>query len=242
MNQEQTQIMDGTFGCQLQAMPFTYLSLPMGITKPWIEHFAPLMDRAERQLTTISSLTHARRLQLVNLILSSLPTYIMCLVMVPMEVQGIFDRARRHCLWRKSNSNARSKPLVAWRKCTRPKRKGGLGVINLKSQNIALLLKHLYKFYNNDIPWVNLIWDTYYSNREIPLAAGPKGSFWWKYIFKLCEIFRGIATCKVGNGESVLFWTDVSNDMLMQNKFPRLFSYAKKKDISVPQFLTHNQL
>jgi hypothetical protein len=104
-------------------------------------------------------------------------------------------------------------------------------------------LKHLDKFYNKkDIPWVNLIWDTYYSNGGIPHTAGPKGSFWWKDILKLCEIFRGIATYKVGSGDTVMFWTDVWNDMLMQNKFPRLFSYAKKKDISVAQFLTHNQL
>jgi hypothetical protein len=35
-----------------------------------------------------------------------------------------------------------------------------------------------------------------------------------------------------------MFW----NNMLMQHKFPRLFSYAKKKDILVAQFLTNNQL
>jgi hypothetical protein len=133
MSQQQAQIMAGTFGCQIQAMPFTYLALPMGITRPQIEHYAPLMDRAERQLTVISSLlTHVGRLQLVNSVFSSLPTYTMCSVMIPMEVHESFDRARRHCMWRKSDSNARYKSLVAWRKCTRPKRKGGLGVINLK--------------------------------------------------------------------------------------------------------------
>jgi hypothetical protein len=50
------------------------------------------------------------------------------------------------------------KPLVAWKKCSKPKNKGGLGIINLKTQNKALLLKHLDKFYNKkDIPWVKLI-------------------------------------------------------------------------------------
>jgi hypothetical protein len=39
------------------------------------------------------------------------------------------------------------KPLVAWKKCSKPKRKGRLGVINLRSQNKALLLKHLDKSY-----------------------------------------------------------------------------------------------
>jgi hypothetical protein len=44
-------------------------------------------------------------------------------------------RARRHCLWRGSHSNAKMKPLVACKKWSKPKRKGGLGIINLRSQN-----------------------------------------------------------------------------------------------------------
>jgi hypothetical protein len=99
MSQQQALTMARTFGCQIQTMPFTYLGLPMGSTKPRVEHFAPPMDRVERQLTAISSLlTHAGRLQLVNSVFSSLPTYTMCSVMVPMEVQENFDRARRHCM------------------------------------------------------------------------------------------------------------------------------------------------
>jgi hypothetical protein len=51
-------------------MPFTYLG------KARVEHFAPLMNRVARQLTSISSmLTQAGKLELVNSVLSSLPTY-----------------------------------------------------------------------------------------------------------------------------------------------------------------------
>jgi hypothetical protein len=45
---EKTKIMAGVFGCKVQSMPFTYLGLPMGSTKPRVEHYAPLMNRAER--------------------------------------------------------------------------------------------------------------------------------------------------------------------------------------------------
>jgi hypothetical protein len=36
-----------------------------------------------------------------------------------------------------------------------------------------------------------------------------KGSFWWRDILKLVDLFRGIASCKVGDGTTVLFWSDV---------------------------------
>jgi hypothetical protein len=134
MSQEKADIITSVFGCKLQEMTFTYLGLPMGTMRPRVEHYEPVMNRMERQLSSISSLlTHAGRLQLVNSVLSSSPTYTMCLVSVPSIVHDYFDRIRRHCMWRSSNITERSKSMVAWKKCTRPKRKGDLGVINLKS-------------------------------------------------------------------------------------------------------------
>ena len=199
------------FGCKLGGLPFTYLDLPLGTTKPRVEHFAPLMNKVERRLTATSSmLSHAGRLELTNSVISPLLTYAMCTLQIPVAVIEYFDRARRHCLWRGSDVNAKSKSLVAWKKVSRPKTKGGLGIICLRSQNVALLLKHLDKFYNKrDIPWVNLIWSTYYANGEVPHATQEKGSFWWKDILKLCDKFRGVAACSVGDGSTVLFWLDI---------------------------------
>jgi hypothetical protein len=158
---EKANIMASVFGCKIQSIPFTYMGLPMSTTKPGVENFGPLMNRAERQLASISSLlTYAGKLQLVNSVLASLLTYYMCLVMLPVAVHNYFDKARRNCMWRKSYINTNAKPLVAWKKCTKPKRKGGLGIINTRAQNNAILIKHLDKFYNKDIPWVKLIWST----------------------------------------------------------------------------------
>jgi hypothetical protein len=131
--------------------------------------------------------------------------------------------------------------LVAWAKCTRPKKKGGLEIVNLRNQNMALLIKQLDKFCNKkDIPWVNLVWNTYYANGEVPHVTKDKGSFWWRDALKLNDHFRGIAKCKVGDGSTVLFRSDVWNDLLLQNKFPRLYSYAKNRNMSDAQFLLNH--
>jgi len=226
------------FGYKIESLPFTYLGLPLGTTKPRVDHFEPLMSKTERKLTATSNfLTHAGRLQLVNSVLSSLPTFAMCTLQVPATVLDYIDRARRHCLWRGSDSNAKMKPLVAWKKCAKPKRKGGLGIINLRSQNNALLLKHLDKFYNKkEIPWVKLIWNAHYPIGQVPHAITDRGSFWWRDILKLCDLFRGIAECKIGDGSTVLFWSDLWNDNILQTKYPRLFFFAKNKNITVAQF------
>jgi hypothetical protein len=90
----------------------------MGTTKPRVEHFGFIMNKVERRLTATSNfLSHAGRLELVNSVLSSLPTYAMCTLQLPILVIEYIDRERRHCLWRGSDSNAKMKPLVVWKKC-----------------------------------------------------------------------------------------------------------------------------
>lgn len=114
-------------------------------------------------------LTQAGKLEMVNSVLSSLPTFIMCTLHIPVTMIKQVDKYRKHLLWRGSDINAKKPPLAAWQLVTRPKSEGGLGVKNLRVQNKALLMKSLHKFYNReDIPWVHLLWDNYYQNGKMP--------------------------------------------------------------------------
>jgi hypothetical protein len=215
LNEEKTHHLACLFGCKVESLPFTYLGLPLGTTKPRVEHYGQIMNNnTERKLSSISSmLSQAGRLQLVNSVITPLPTYMMCTLEVPVAVLEYIDRARRHCLWRNSDCNAKDKPLVAWKKCTKPKKKGGLGILNIRSQNSYLRIKHLDKFFNQkDLPWVRLVWNSYHRNGKLPQSVRFVGSFWWKDILKLCDLFRGIASCTINDGKTVLFWHDLWNE------------------------------
>jgi hypothetical protein len=76
---------------------------------------------------------------------------------------------------------------------------------------------------------VNLIWNAYYPNGELPQPSKGRGSFWWKDLLKLMDTFRGIAQCMVGDGTTIMFWSDMRNGHLLQQKFSMLYSYAWKK-------------
>lgn len=72
------------FGCSVGNLPFTYLGLPLGTTRPKVIDFAPLVDRVERRLSaTTALLSYGDRLTIVNSVLSSLPTYYMCSLTLP---------------------------------------------------------------------------------------------------------------------------------------------------------------
>jgi hypothetical protein len=110
---------------------------------------------------------------------------------LPVTVIKAIDTARKNCLWRGNNPSSTRKSLASWDRVCMPKEKGGLGVINLRVQNTALLLKHMIKFYNGaDLPWVKLISQSYYVSK-VPHLTMNKGSFWWRDITTLVDIFRG---------------------------------------------------
>jgi hypothetical protein len=80
--------------------------------------------------------------------------------------------------------------LVAWRKATRLKEQGGLGIIDLRAHNTTLLLKFLNKFYNRvQVPWVQLTWSVFYSRPIPPHHRKGVGSFWWRDIMSLSDNF-----------------------------------------------------
>jgi hypothetical protein len=55
VSNDKIQDLASAFGCQISSMPFTYLGLPMGTTKPHVADLTPLMDKVERKLVAFSS-------------------------------------------------------------------------------------------------------------------------------------------------------------------------------------------
>jgi hypothetical protein len=154
-------------------MPFTYLGLPLGTTKPSILEFSPMLTRIENRLSVVSKfLSYHGRLTLVNLVMTALPTFYMCTLQLPPQIIKKIDGHRKKCLWSGGDINRKGNCLVAWEDAYRPKPEGGLGIIDLKTQNSSLLLKFMDKFYNHaDLPWVHLTWEKMYRNHQTPPQA-----------------------------------------------------------------------
>jgi hypothetical protein len=104
-------ILVSTFGCQIGSLLFTYLGLP---TKPHIEDLTPMMDRIERCLLACSTwLSYLGRLEMVNSAITSITTYTLRTIKVSKGVIDNIDRARKQCLWRGSDPEAKGGNLVA---------------------------------------------------------------------------------------------------------------------------------
>lgn len=234
LNEDRIEILINTMGCKRGVFPFTYLGLPLGLTKPSVEQCLPLVQKTAKMLMGLATfMTQVGRLLLVKSILASLPKKFMCCLDLPETIKLQIAKYLRHCLWRGSDLEDHIPAMVAWSVVCRPKNQGGLGVYNLNVQNKALLLKNLHKVYNrHNIPLVNLVWETYYSNGQLP-GQQMVGSFWWKANLKLVELYKSLAKCNIGDGKSAYLWTDQWHLSCLHHCLPHLFSFTKNPFIFV---------
>jgi hypothetical protein len=164
----------------------------------------------------------------------------MCSLKLPVELlEQIVDKYRKHVLWHGGDVNKKRRYLVTWKHACRSKEDGGLGIIDLRNRNSALLMKFLHKFYNkHDLPWVNLTWSKLYSNSKPPHERKFVGSFWWRDIMSLAPNFLLMTRCKVNSGLTISFWNENWDLGVLKVSYPQLFSFAKKMTCSVSQFLS----
>ena len=59
---------------------------------------------------------------------------------------------------------------------------------------------------------------------------------------RLNGIYRRIARCTLGDGCTITFWEDLWLDSMLAVQYPRLFSYAKNKTISVHGMMLEEDL
>jgi hypothetical protein len=139
ISEDKLQHLAAAFHCQAGKFPFTYLGLPLSSSNSTAQDCLPMVLRIERRLISTSLwLTQVGKLQLVNAVMSSLLTFYMCTIKLPISIIKQIDKYKRHCLWRGGNLNAKKPPLAAWKLVTRPKKKGGLGVLGLRVAQVLL--------------------------------------------------------------------------------------------------------
>ena len=134
VSDKKMEILTRTFNCQKGVMPFTYLGLPLGLTKPKVQDLLPLAKKVERRLTGCAQfLTLAGKIELANSVLTATVTFHMCAIKVPIEILDQIDKYRKHCIWRGSDINNKKPALAAWDMITRPKKRRWTG--SFKTQN-----------------------------------------------------------------------------------------------------------
>jgi retron-type reverse transcriptase len=99
-----------SLGCIIGKMPFTYLGLPLGTTKPTVQDMMPLVDRIERSLTAnYMMMAYSGRVRVINSLLTSIAMFAMCSIKITPKILEHVEKIRRLCLWNKKDENGEEK-------------------------------------------------------------------------------------------------------------------------------------
>ena len=129
-------------GCRIGNLPSSYLGLPLGapFKSPRVWDVVEERFRKRLSLWKRQYLSKGGRLTLIKSTLSSLPIYLMSLLVIPRKVCARLEKIQRDFLW--GGGALEKKPhLVNWSAVCTNMRQGGLGIRSLVALNKALLGK-----------------------------------------------------------------------------------------------------
>jgi hypothetical protein len=174
-------------------------------------------------------LSIAGRLVLLNSILSSIPMYIMSVLKLPQWVINAIDKIRRTFLWHGANDQRKGYNLVDWEVVCEPKQIDGLGVLDLKTFNYALLLKWQWEWFAGE----NRLWRPLLLQTAPTLDGLPITPLFSQLPMKIRQFFNCSTQWKPGDGAMIRLWDHDWGQGQLRHILPNLFSFSMKIEISL---------
>jgi hypothetical protein len=186
---------------------------------------------------------------MINAVLNAIPIFYLSFLKMPNKVWKKVVRIQREFLWG-GVKGGKKISWVKWSVVCRDRKKGGLGVRDVRLVNLSLLAKWRWRLLLPDRAlWKDvlvakygghILTDVDWSNYRL----SPKASNWWKVIALLDNVVPDKSWLsdsiyrKVGNGISTSFWNSKwVGDATLAVVFPRLYSLSNVKDCLVSDIL-----
>ncbi|KAL4289650.1 hypothetical protein GQ457_14G024300 [Hibiscus cannabinus] len=237
--------------CRAGTLPTEYLGLPLGQKRNRVALWTHVIEKVKSKLEGWKgiSLSFAGRLTQVKAVLSNLPVYYLSLFQIPSNVADILNKCIAKFLW--SSSSERPIHWVSWENICKPRRLGGLGVVDVKTKNQSLLNKWLWRYNSepNEL-WRKVVVAKYGINGHNLLSYcsnSRKLSWIWRDIYKPLEnnlnAFTRNLEFVLGDDQNIRFWVDWWTQYpSLKVQFPRIFSIAIKKEGSVSDFRAKSEV
>jgi hypothetical protein len=149
--------------CKVGSIPFMYLGLPVGANARKLSTWEPVLERISAKLNSWGNkyISVGGRIVLLNSVLNSIPIFYLSFLKMPAKVINKVKSIQFRFLW--GGVGDRKKICwVKWRKVCQPRSKGGLGVRDIKLDNISLLAKWKWRLLDEEPAlWKEVLEDKY---------------------------------------------------------------------------------
>ena len=184
-------------------MPVTFANLK---TIDW--NFLDMKMVKKLDAWVCDSASSGARLTLLDSCLSGIPTYYMSMYLLNKTCIENLDKHRRRFFWA-GKKKRKAYCMVKWKRVCRSKSKGGLGVKDLRKQNISLLVKWWWKLETQEGLWQKIVKAKYLRNKTVA-SVRPRvsDSPCWKNLLKVKDTYFCGRRITLRKGDIVRFWYD----------------------------------
>ncbi|CAL1356447.1 unnamed protein product [Linum trigynum] len=231
-------------GCDWSFLHTVYLGLPLGAQPTSSSIWDSVLIKTQRKLDGWQGnyLSLGGRVTLCKAVLASQPLYQCSLFRAPANVIQKLERIQKDFIWSGPRQEKKFH-LLAWDSCKAPKKFGGLGILDLRICNTAMLAKWLWKFSRERDEWWRDLISIKYPHSSSEWISGemktPVGCSPWSQILKTSKDFWKFAWVEPGGGAWASFWFDVwiKGRPPLAESFPRVFAAAESPCCQVAEVL-----
>jgi len=223
------------FNCQIGTFPLKYLGVPVSPSRLHVADWIPLVEKNSKKLDTWKAglMSIAVRSTLTSSSLNNSLIYHMSIYLLPKTIINNLDKARRSFFWQGGRTKKKYH-LVKWVKVCKSKKKGGIGIKDLRKMNISLLSKWWWKLDKGNGLWQQIIKYKYIKNGSITtLSHRQNDSAVWNDLLKIKDVYLYGRKKMVNNSQNTLFWKDTwLFDKPLYQLFHNLFNICVQLDAS----------
>ncbi|GJV55335.1 RNA-directed DNA polymerase, eukaryota [Tanacetum coccineum] len=239
-------------GCLILNTPFTYLGTKVGSSMTRYDAWEEVINKVCSRLSKwkMKSLSIGGRLTLIKSVLTAIPIFHLSIYKAPLAVLRKLESIRCH-FFHGHVHNSTQACWIKWSKILAPKDKGGLGVSSLYALNRSLMLKWVWRFFDQSSSfWARIIKAIHGVDGQIGKHITVCNNSSWLHIVKEMGVlnhlginFLDLMRLKLGDGSKTYFWRDrwIGDDSL-KNLYPRVYALENSEDVTVRSKLTDLRL
>lgn len=200
-----------TLGIHKEGGMGMYLGLPEKICGSKRQVFAFIRDRLNDRINSWSAklLSKGGKEVLLKSVAQALPTYVMSCFLLPQDIISKLQSAIAKFWW-STKANNRGLHWIAWEKICVPLDKGGLGFRDLRSFNLALLAKQLWRLLHHPTSLLARVLKGRYFRHSSPMEVNTSNSpsYGWKSMLAAQDLLREGLRKTIGSGYNTRVWLD----------------------------------
>ncbi|KAJ1255620.1 hypothetical protein BS78_K181300 [Paspalum vaginatum] len=171
----------------------------------------------------------------INSCLTSIPMYMMGCYHLYEGAHNEMDSIRSRFFWQ-GVGNKKKYHMVKWEHLARPKDFGGLGFLDTRTMNRAMLVKWLVRLDSEEANiCLNLLRRKYMGEKGVLQQKSRGGaSQFWQSLWEAKDWYEKVLGWKCESGIRVRFWDDVWLDECpLRVSYPNVYKICDDKNISV---------